>query len=153
MNELILLKPQHLERFNEDMFLHLTPPIGPSFEQGLRSSRTWNRILARMTLESFDAAWDFYQKIRRFPAIAAETGMLMKANTVVESKPMALKLRGQDKGSDKANPESQAEFDAVFCFLPASDCRYVEWQKSTIEMATRPTATTGGRHGPNCYED
>ncbi|KAK6202237.1 hypothetical protein LQW54_008950 [Pestalotiopsis sp. IQ-011] len=148
-----LTKPDRLKKFSEDVFLHLTPPIGPSFEEGMCSSRSWKRVLARMILENFDAAWDFYQKIHRFHAIAAETGVRMKANTVVELKPMALKLRGQDKGSDKANPESQAEFDAVFCFIPMSDCRYVEWQKSTIEMATRPTATTGGRHGPNCYED
>ncbi|ETS81734.1 hypothetical protein PFICI_06736 [Pestalotiopsis fici W106-1] len=118
-----------------------------------RTSWTWKRLMAHRIIESFDGDWELYQKIHRFDEIAAETGMRKKVNTVVEFKPLALKLAKQNEGKTRATPESQAEFNALLAFNPLSDCRYVEWQRNPAGVATGLTGTTAGRHGPTCYKE
>ncbi|KAF3002142.1 hypothetical protein E8E14_002909 [Neopestalotiopsis sp. 37M] len=119
------------------------------------SGTAWgvNRILAHLIVHSFDEHWELYQRVHRFDEIAAAIGMRQKANTVVDPKPLALKLVEQNKGKDRATPESQAEFDALFAFNPLSDCRYVEWQRSATGAAPVSTSTGAERHGPTCYEE
>ncbi|KAK9419169.1 putative MYND-type zinc finger protein samB [Seiridium unicorne] len=126
----------------------------PNLFTSLCTAAGWTRMKANYLVMDQTRAWNLYKKIHHFKAIGIENGVSMRHNTIVEAKPMELKLSDQLKGKDRASPQAQAEFDMLLAMERRNDCRYVEWQKVDGDVAFKTTVLSSGnrgRHGATCY--